>query len=345
MLMFRNDYSYGAHPKVLEAVCKTNLEGNIGYGGDSYSDRAKDLIRTLCGCPDAAVEFLVGGTQTNVTACAFLLKPWEAAISPVTGHLNGHEVGAFEATGHKILPVEVPADGKLRPELLPPLLERHQDVHLTKPALVYISNATENGTVYTKAELSALYRFCHENGLLLFVDGARLGAALTSPANDLTLPEFARLADAFYIGGTKNGALFGEALVIPDPVLAKDFFRMKKRMGAVMEKGWLQGAQFLALLEDGLYFDMARHANEMARRLQDGLKDLGLPLMVESPTNQVFPIVENELRPRLEQVCAFEDWEPYDSGHTVIRFVTCFQTAQEDVDGLLAELKKLLKNP
>lgn len=342
MLMFRNDYSYGAHPRVLEAVCATNLEGNIGYGGDKYSDRAKELIRTLCGCPEAAVEFLVGGTQTNVTACAFLLKPWEAAISPVTGHLNGHEVGAFEATGHKILTVEAPADGKLRPELLPPLLERHRDVHLTKPALVYISNATENGAVYTKAELTALYDFCHANGLLLFVDGARLGAALTSAANDLTLAEFARLTDAFYLGGTKNGALFGEALVIRDPALAEDFFRMKKRMGAVMEKGWLQGAQFLALLEDGLYFDMARHANEMAQKLQDGLKALGIPLMVDSPTNQVFPIVENALRPRLEPLCAFEDWEPWDDTHTVIRFVTCFKTEESDVDGLLAALKKLV---
>lgn len=342
MLMFRNDYSYGAHPKVLEALCATNLEGNIGYGGDGYTDRARELIRRLCGCPDAAVEFLVGGTQTNVTACAFLLKPWEAVISPVTGHLNGHEVGAFEATGHKILTVDVPADGKLRPELLVPLLERHQDVHLTKPALVYISNATENGAVYTKAELSGLYQFCRANGLLLFVDGARLGAALTSDANDLTLAEFAHLADAFYIGGTKNGALFGEALVIPDPALAEDFFRMKKRMGAVMEKGWLQGVQFLALLEDGLYFDMARRANKMAQSLQNGLKSLGLPLLVESPTSQVFPIVENGLRPRLAKMCAFEDWEPYDAGRTVIRFVTCFQTTQEDVDALLTALKALL---
>ena len=342
MLMFRNDYSFGAHPKVLEALCRTNLEGNIGYGEDSYSDRAKALIRTLCQCPEAAVEFLVGGTQTNVTACAFLLKPWEAVISPVTGHLNGHEVGAFEATGHKILPVEVGDDGKLRPELLPPLLERHQDPHLTKPALVYISNATENGTVYTKAELTALYDFCRANHLLLFVDGARLGAALTSPENDLTLAEFAHLADAFYIGGTKNGALYGEALVIPRPELAADLFRMKKRMGAVMEKGWLQGAQFLALLEDGLYFDMARHANELAARLQAGLEDLGLPLMTRSSTNQVFPIVANGLRPKLEAVCAFEDWCPYDEGHTVIRFVTCFHTTREEVDALLAELKKLL---
>ena len=174
------------------------------------------------------------------------------------------------------------------------------------------------------------------------MDGARLGAALTSTENDLTLSEFAHLTDAFYLGGTKNGALFGEALVITRPELTRDFFRMKKRMGAVMEKGWLQGAQFLALLEDGLYFDMARHANQLAARLQEGIKALGLPLMAESSTNQIFPIVENGLRPKLEQVCAFEDWCPHDGTHTVIRFVTCFHTTQEDVDNLLSELKKLL---
>lgn len=342
MLLFRNDYSFGAHPKVLDAVVATNLEGNIGYGDDIYSDRAKALIRELCQCPDAMVEFLIGGTSTNVTACAFLLKPWEAAICPDSGHLNGHEVGAFEATGHKILPVPVGDDGKLTPAMIAPLLEWHKDPHLTKPGLVYISNATENGTVYTKAELTALYDFCHANGLLLFCDGARLGAALTSDANDLTLPEFAHLVDAFYIGGTKNGTLFGEALVITRPELATDFFRMKKRMGAVMEKGWLQGVMFETILTDNLYFDMARHANVLAGKLQEGIKALGLPLMTESATNQVFPIVENDLRPKLEKVCAFEDWCPYDDTHTVIRFVTCFHTTQEDVDQLLIELKKLL---
>ena len=291
------------------------------------------------------VEFLIGGTQTNVVACSFLLKPWEAAICPDSGHLNGHEVGAFEATGHKILPVPVGGDGKITPEMLPPLLALHQDPHLTKPGLVYISNATENGAVYTKAELTALYAFCRENGLLLFVDGARLGAALTSKANDLTLPEFAHLCDAFYIGGTKNGAMFGEALVITRPELTDGFFRMKKRMGAVMEKGWIQGVMFQALFTDDLYFHMARHANEMAARLQDGLRAKGWTLWVDSPTNQVFPIVfavvDNALKPQLDAVCDYEDWCPYDGSHTVVRFVTCFQTSQEDVDGLLAALPDL----
>ena len=210
--LFRNDYSFGAHPKVLEAVCAVNLEGNRGYGDDGHTARAKDRIREVCGCPDSMVEFLTGGTQTNVVACSFLLKPWEAAICADSGHLNGHEVGAFEATGHKILPVAVGGDGKITPDMLNPVVEQHRDPHLTKPGLVYISNATENGTVYTKAELTALYQRCQELGLLLFVDGARLGAALTSDANDLTLPEFAHLCDAFYIGGTKNGTMFGRCV-------------------------------------------------------------------------------------------------------------------------------------
>ncbi len=336
---FKNDYSFGAHPKVLDAVVAANMEGNWGYGDDKYTARAKDVIREKCGCPDAMVEFLIGGTQTNVVACSFLLKPWEAAICPHSGHLNGHEVGAFEATGHKILPVEVGADGKITPELIAPLLEVHKDVHLTKPGLVYISNATENGDVYTKAELTRLYAFCRENDLLLFADGARLGCALTSDSNDLTLPEFAKLVDAFYIGGTKNGTMFGEALVITRPELTKDFFRMKKRMGAVMEKGWIQGAMFLALMEDDLYFKMGRHANEMAARLQKGLVDMGWKLWVESPTNQLFFVIPNELKAKLDEICEYEDWCMYDETHTVIRFVTCFNTTEADVDGLLAALR------
>ena len=338
---FRNDYSFGAHPKVLEAVCAANLEGNIGYGEDKYTAAAKDRIREVCGCPDAMVEFLAGGTQTNVVACAFLLKPWEAAICPHSGHLNGHEVGAFEATGHKILTVEADADGKIAPDQLVPLLELHKDPHLTKPGLVYISNATENGAVYTKAELTALSEFCHANGLYLFVDGARLGCALASDANDMTLPEFAALCDAFYIGGTKNGAMFGEALVITRPELTDGFFRMKKRLGAVMEKGWIQGAQFLALFEDELYFKMGRQANQMAARLQAGLKAKGWRLWVESPTNQVFVIAPNDKKPVLNEVCQYEDWCPYDETHTVVRFVCCFHTGEADVDGLLAALPNL----
>lgn len=336
---FKNDYSFGAHPNVMKAIMDINLEGNIGYGYDQYTAKAKEMIREKTGCPNADVEFMVGGTQTNAMACSFPLKPWEAAICPHSGHLNGHEAGAFEATGHKIIPIEAGLDGKLRPEMILPVLKEHEDVHLTVPKLVYISNSTENGAVYTKAELTALREMCRANGLYLFVDGARLGSALASDQNDMTLKEFAQLPDIFYIGGTKNGALFGEALVINNPELKQDFFRMKKRMGAVIAKGWLQGAMFLALFEDDLYFKLARQTNEMAMRLQSGLQELGLKPWVESSTNQLFFIIPNEMLKVLDEVCEYEIWSAYDTENTVVRFVTCFHTQQADVDGLLAALK------
>ena len=338
--LFRNDYSFGAHPKVLSALAETNLEGNIGYGDDAYCERAEALIRDLCQCPRAEVQFLIGGTQTNFTAIAAFLRPWEGVISSDTAHINGHEVGAVEATGHKILQIHTGTDGKITPEQIAPIVERHKDVHLVKPRLVEIADATESGMVYTKAELTALSEYCRANDLLLFLDGARLGCALTSSKNDLTLPDLARLTDAFYIGGTKNGALMGEALVITNPALQADFFRIKKQLGAVLAKGWLLGVQFEALLKDGLYFEMARHANAMAARLQAGLKSLGWKLWVDSPTNQVFAVVDNATKAKLDALCAYEDWCPaQEPGHTVIRFVTCFATAPEDVDGFLAALR------
>ena len=338
--LFRNDYSFGAHPKVLTALAETSMEGNAGYGEDGYCKRCADLIRGLCNCPQADVQFLIGGTQTNFTAIAAFLRPWEGVIAADSSHINGHEVGAVEATGHKILPVPTGPDGKITPEQIAPILERHKDPHLVKPRLVEIADATESGMVYTKAELTALSQFCREHDLLLFLDGARLGSALASPASDLTLPDLAELTDAFYIGGTKNGALMGEALVIANPALQPDFFRIKKRLGAVLAKGWLLGVQFEALLQDGLYFEMARHANAMAARLQAGLKALGWTLWVDSPTNQVFAVVDAAAKARLDAICAYEEWCPaQEPGHTVIRLVTCFATAPEDVDGLLAALR------
>ena len=339
--LFRNDYSFGAHPKVLSALAETSMEGNVGYGEDGYCRRCAGLIRDLCRCPQADVQFLIGGTQTNFTAIAAFLRPWEGVIAAGSSHINGHEVGAVEATGHKILPIPTGPDGKITPEQIAPILERHRDPHLVKPRLVEIADATESGMVYTKAELTALSRFCREHDLLLFLDGARLGSALASPANDLALPDLAELTDAFYIGGTKNGALMGEALVIANSALQPDFFRIKKQLGAVLAKGWLLGVQFEALLQDGLYFEMARHANAMAARLQTGLKSLGWTLMVDSPTNQIFPIVPNALKPALDRLCVYEEWCPGPTPDTtVIRFVTCFATTAEDVDGFLAAAAK-----
>lgn len=342
LYLFRNDYSFGAHPKVLSALSASSLEGNIGYGEDGHCLRAQALIRDLCRSPQAEVTFLIGGTQANFTAIAAFLRPWEGVIAADTSHINGHEAGAVEATGHKILSIPAGRDGKLTPAQISPILERHRDPHLVKPRLVEIADATESGMVYTRSELSALSDFCREHGLLLFLDGARLGPALASPASDLTLADLARLTDAFTIGGTKNGALMGEALVLANPALQEDFFRIKKQRGAVLAKGWLLGVQFEALFHDGLYFEMARHANAMAARLQEGLKALGWTLWVDSPTNQVFSVIDDRLKPALRRLCAFEDWCPSgEPGRTVIRFVTCFQTGEADVDGLLSALPAL----
>ena len=339
MYNFRNDYSHGAHPSVLKAIEDTNMEGIIGYGSDAYCAKAAEKILAECQAPNAHVEFMIGGTQTNVVAIAAVLRPWESVICAETGHINGHEAGAPEAAGHKLIALPVGADGKLRPEQIPPVMEKHEDVHLTKPRFVYISQATENGTVYTKAELKALSEVCRKYNLFLFVDGARLGVALTSPACDMTMADLAQYADAFYVGGTKNGALMGEALVMINEEMRKDFFRIKKQMFAVLAKGWLLGCQFDALFTDGLYWKLGRHANQMAQKLQTGLKELGWELMVESTTNQIFPIVPNSMMPRMRELAQFEVWGPVEGDKTIIRFVCSFGTKEEDVDGLLQALK------
>lgn len=339
MYQFRNDYSQGCHPKVMEALNAVNGETVIGYGKDEYCKVAADLIRDLCQAPNADVQFMVGGTQTNFVLIAALLRPWESVICATTGHINGHESGAVEATGHKILQAQVGGDGKLTPNHILPIVEACKDEHVTKPKLVYISAATENGAVYTRAELTALYRCCQENDLYLFVDGARLGCAMASVENDLTLVDLAALTDAFYIGGTKNGAMMGEALVVTNPALTENFFRMKKQHGAVLAKGWLLGVQFHTLLKDGLYFKIARNAVEVAQYLQGGLKNLGIPMMTESTTNQIFPIVPNELLPHLDELCTYEVWGKADEHHTIVRFVTSFASTVKSVDGFLKELK------
>ena len=339
MYQFRNDYSVGCHPKVLEALTAVNAESVIGYGADRYCKEAADLIRAMCQAPQADVQFMIGGTQANFTAIAAFLRPWESVIAPASGHINGHEAGAVEAAGHKIISVPTAANGKLTPAAIHSVVEECKDEHLTKPRLVYISNATETGGVYFKGELEALSQCCRRNGLLLFLDGARLGCALSAPHNDLTLPDIASLTDAFYIGGTKNGAMMGEALVVTNPELTENFFRMKKQHGAVLAKGWLLGVQFQALLQDGLYFKIARNAVEVAQYLQGGLKNLGIPMMTESTTNQIFPIVPNELLPHLDELCTYEVWGKADKGHTVVRFVTSFASTVKSVDGFLKELK------
>ena len=342
MYNFRNDYSEAAHPAVLAAIAAHNEEHVIGYGADQYCARAAQLIRDLCRCPGADVQFLIGGTQTNFTAIAAFLRPWEGAICAHTGHVNGHEGGAVEATGHKLLLAHAAPDGKLTPELILPLVEEGRNEHVVLPKLVYISDATENGAVYTLSELEALSACCKANNLLLFLDGARLGAAFGAAGSDVAPPDLARLTDAFYIGGTKNGALMGEALVIVNPALQEGFFRIKKQRGAVLAKGWLLGLQFQTLLEDGLYWTIARHAVDMAQTLQSGLEAMGLSMMSRSASNMVFPVVPDRLLPVLDKLCAYEVWTRQDENHTVIRLVTSFATQAADVEGFLADLKAAL---
>ena len=338
MYSFRNDYSEGAHPKVLQALTDTNLVQTCGYGLDPICEEARDLIRSLCDAPEADVHFLVGGTQTNLTVIASLLQPYEAVIAAHTGHVNCHETGAIEATGHKVCTAHSP-DGKVTPAMVESVLAIHADggEHMVSPKLVYISDTTEIGTIYTKAELISLRHCCDEHGLLLFLDGARLGSALTSPENDLTLPELAALTDVFTIGGTKNGMLFGEAVIMTVP--CEHFRWHMKQRGGMLAKGRLLGVQFLAILKDNLYFDIARHANEMAFRLRDGFLALGYQFPVPSPSNQQFPVMKVQTAEKLAAMgFEFQVERPIDEENTMYRFVTSWATPESAVDDLLNAL-------
>lgn len=337
-----NDYSEGAHPQVMKALMETNMKQTVGYGLDDFSTAAAQLIRQKVGAPQAAVHFFVGGTQVNLTSLSAWLRPFQAVIAAKTGHIYVHETGAIEATGHKILTADTP-DGKLSPELIQPILNQHQDEHMVQPRIVFISNATEIGTIYTLNELKALYEFCQLNHLLLYLDGARLGTALTGRGNDIKLEDLSKYTDAFYIGGTKNGALFGEALVIVNPELQADFRYMIKQKGGLLAKGRLLGVQYLALIQNDLYLQIATHANAMAERLQDGLKNMGIGFLTISATNQIFPIVKNELLEPLRTIARFETWGPYDDAHTIIRFVTSWATEEKTVEDFLTAIKPLCK--
>lgn len=329
-ISLRNDYSEGAHPRLLQALAVASAEINRGYGLDVHSVRAAALIRDRL-ARDADVHFLAGGTQANLVALAAFLRPHEAVIAPASGHIATHETGAIEAGGHKVLTVATP-DGKLSPALIQPCIDGHASEHMVKPRLVYISNTTEWGTVYSAAELHALGTFCRARDLLLYVDGARLGSALTTQDNDVDLALLAAEADAFYIGGTKNGALLGEALVIINPALRADFRHIIKQRGAMLAKGMVVGAQFEALFEDGLYFVLATHANVMAERLRGVLQQAGVPLAVDSPSNQVFPVLPDAVVERLQQRVEFETWERRGDATTVIRLMTSWATPESTIE-------------
>lgn len=340
MYYFLNDYSEGALPQVMRVLNQTNLESTCGYGMDDYCRRAAAQIRARFQCPDADVHFLAGGTQTNTTAISGFLRPWEAVIAAGTGHIAVHETGAIEARGHKICTVDTP-DGKLTPETIQQVLAAHQngeDAHMVCPRMVYLSDSTELGTIYTRAELTEISNLCRELGLILYLDGARMGAALTAKGNDLQPEDFPRLCDAFYIGGTKNGLLFGEALVIVRRDLQPHFRHMIKQCGGMLAKGRLLGLQFSAMLTDDLWLTAAAHANAMAQRLSDGLRAAGYQLYVNSPTNQIFAVLDHDTIGRLSRNFAFQLSEIYDEKHQICRFVTSWATKPEWVEALLEAL-------
>ncbi|KAB3529331.1 low specificity L-threonine aldolase [Alkaliphilus serpentinus] len=342
MYSFKNDYSEGAHPNILKALMETNLVQQEGYGLDEYSCKAIEILRDKLNNPEANIHFVSGGTQANLIVISSILKPYESVISANSGHVNTHETGAIEATGHKINTIDT-KDGKLRPEDVKYILEQHVDEHMVKPRTVYISNTTEVGTVYKKRELEELYSYCKENNLLLFLDGARLGSGLTAPDNDLSLSDLSRLVDAFYIGGTKNGGLLGEAIVISNESLKADFRYYLKQRGALLSKGRLLGIQFLELFKDDLYLRLASHANTMAAKLAEGIVEMGFSFLTNPESNQIFPILPDNIIDKLNQKFLFYVWSKEGDNMSSIRLVTSWATKEEAVDGFLKELKSLME--
>ena len=342
MYRFTNDYSEGAHPSILEAMTATNLEGNFGYGCDPHCEHAAALIRQRIGRPDADVHFFVGGTQTNATCICAFLRPHEAAIAAHSGHICVHETGAVEATGHKCIAMPAAPGGKLTPELVRQAVAAHPDEHMVKPRLVYVSNTTEVGGVYTTAELEALRAVCDELGLLLYLDGARLASALA--CGGASFEDLGRLCDAFYIGGTKNGAIFGEAVCIMNPALKPDFRYILKQHGGMLAKGWLLGVQFEQLMRSGLYEELGEHSTRMAQQLAEGLKGLGVEFLFESPSNQIFPILPDEVLAKLEGAFHWEVNATLEGGRSCIRLVCSWATQQAAVTAFLLAVEGALKD-
>lgn len=339
---FKNDYSEGCHPDVLQALLENNLNQQAGYGEDEYSREAKILIKEKIKSQNADIYFVSGGTQANLIVISSVLRPYQCAVSASTGHILNNETGAIEATGHKILSIEK-EDGKLTAEDIIPVLESHRNIpHQVMPKLVYISNSTELGTVYTLQELEDLSAFCKENRLYLFMDGARLGHGLTSEISDLTLEKVAELTDVFYLGGTKNGALIGEAIVISNPELQQDFAFNIKQKGALLAKGRLLGIQFLELMKNDLYFDLARHANQQAMKMKNAMKGRGVQFLSDTYTNQIFPILSHELIEKLSGKFEFYVWKRIDDRFSAIRLITSWNTGDEPVNDFIEIIEEEL---
>lgn len=343
-LCFASDYMFGAAPQILERLQALNGKGFPGYGTDDLCEAAGEKLRAACAAPEAGVYFLEGGTQTNAVVISALLRPWEGVLAPETGHINTHEAGAIEATGHKILPLPH-RKGKLLPETVLQCVQNYEQdenrLHTVRPRLVYLTQPTEYGTLYTLEELRAFRRLCDDHELLLYVDGARLAYALGSPENDVTLPALASLCDVFYLGGTKCGALFGEAVISRDPKLLPQFFSQMKQRGAVLAKGWLLGLQFDTLLTDDLYQRLGQQAVRQADRLRAALRAFGYAQLLENRTNQVFPILTGEQAKWLRERVLFEYWETLPDGRRAIRLVTSWATTEAALDALIELLKSV----
>ena len=345
MLYFNNDYNEICHPAVMKKLTEISALQMPGYSEDACCKSSAKLIREKCNAPDAVVHFLVGGTQTNLTVIAASLRPHQGVISADSGHINVHETGSIEATGHKV--ITVPSkDGKVNPALAEEIVKSQSlsmdAEHIVQPKMVYISNPTEYGTLYSLAELQALSRMCRANGLYLFVDGARMGYGLAASENDITLADYAALCDAFYIGGTKCGTMFGEAVVITNPSIAEDFRYLMKQRGGMLAKGWLLGAQFEALFADDLYMKIAEHANVLADKIRSTLKSIGYELYLPGSTNQIFVTLPDEALEKLAKDFVFATWEKADDTHTTVRFCTSWATTPENADALCAALEDVL---
>lgn len=342
MYSFKNDYSEGAHPNILRALIETNMEQVEGYGEDEYCAAAIKLLKNKLKSNDVDIHMFCGGTQTNLTSISAFLRPHEAIISANTGHVLVHETGAIEATGHKIISIEVD-DGKLNPSHIKCVIDEHSDEHMVKPKMVYISNPTEIGTIYKKQELKDLSEFCKESNMILYMDGARLGSALCSKENDVELSDLPKLTDAFYIGGTKNGALMGEALVISTDMLKQDFRYHIKQKGGLLAKGRVIGIQFQELFKDDIYFELARHANGMAEKLKIGISDCGHEFLINSSTNQIFPILPNVIIDRLCEKYIFYKWQKIDEDNSAIRLVTSWATNEKAIKSFIDDLRLMGK--
>ena len=341
MIQFQCDYEEGACPQILERLVETNLEQTVGYSEDEYCKQAREKIKKACDAPEADVHFLVGGTQTNYVVIRSILRPYQGVISAVTGHINVHETGAVEATGHKVLALPS-KDGKITASQVRAYYDAHWNdadhEHIVQPGMVYISHPTENGTIYSKSELQELYATCKELALPLFMDGARMGYGLMSEKSDMTLADIAANTDVFYIGGTKVGALFGEAVVITKSALKKDFRYYMKQSGAMLAKGRLLGIQFDTLFTDDLYFKIAAHADKLAMKLKNAFLEKGYKMYFDSYTNQQYPILSKKDREKLAQKYQFSFWEQIDEDYAAVRFCTSWATSEEAIDELIQDI-------